>query len=191
MPPGEFGFELARFLPYKLSALSGLTQRLLEVTLARGGVTLAQWRVYVCLITHGPSPLNRIVGFTNLPQSSLSRSIAAMHDRGLVRNARDATDRRLARIEITAKGRRDFAALTAAIEAACADVFRMDPDEEARLIRRIDALIARLSAWRRREAGAMPPAPAAVPRSTRSRAVPVHARASHRPRPDANRGDLR
>jgi DNA-binding MarR family transcriptional regulator len=147
------GFDLSSFLPYRLSTLSGLTQRLLEVTLARGGVTIAQWRVYLCLVTKGPSALNGVVAFTHLPQSSLSRSIAAMHERGLVRNARDATDRRIARIEITPKGRRDFAALTGAIEAACADAFRLSPAEETLLIRRLDELIARLSEWRSREAG--------------------------------------
>ncbi len=151
--PGADAFDLATFLPYRLSALSGLTQRLLEATLARSGVTVAQWRVYLCLLMNGPSHLNGIVAFTHLPQSSLSRSIAAMHDRGLVRNARDATDRRIARIEITAKGRRHLAALTAEIDAACADAFRLSPAEEARLIRRLDVLIERLSAWRERENG--------------------------------------
>lgn len=145
--------DLATFLPYRLSALSGLTQRLLEATLSRSGVTIAQWRVYLCLLTNGPSHLNGIVAFTHLPQSSLSRSIAAMHDRGLVRNARDATDRRIARIEITPKGRRHLAVLTRDIDAACADAFRLSPAEEARLIRRLDVLIARLGAWRDRENG--------------------------------------
>lgn len=147
-------FDLATFLPYRLSALSGLTQRLLEATLTRSGVTIAQWRVYMCLLTHGPSHLNGIVAFTHLPQSSLSRSIAAMHDRGLVRNARNATDRRIARIEITPKGRRHLAALTEKIDAACADAFRLSPAEEVRLIRQLDVLIARLSDWHDRENGA-------------------------------------
>lgn len=150
-------FDLATFLPYRLSALSGLTQRLLEAMLSRSSVTVAQWRVYLCLLTKGPSHLNGIVAFTHLPQSSLSRSIAAMHDRGLVRNARDATDRRIARIEITPKGRRHLAALTRKIEAACADAFRLSPAEEAQLIRRLDVLIARLSAWHDRETGTAPP----------------------------------
>jgi len=35
--------DLATFLPYRLSALSGLTQRLLEATLSRSGVTIAQF----------------------------------------------------------------------------------------------------------------------------------------------------
>ena len=154
-------FDLATFLPHRLSALSTLTQRLLEATLARSEVTIAQWRVYLCLVTKGPSHLNGIVAFTQLPQSSLSRSIAAMHDRGLVRNARVAADRRIARIEITTKGRRHLAALTEAIDAACADAFRLTPAEERRLIRQLDVLIGRLSTWRAREAGA-----AAVGRAT-------------------------
>ena len=177
-PPAAPAFDLATFLPYRLSALSVLTQRLLEATLARSEVTIAQWRVYLCLVTNGPSHLNGIVAFTQLPQSSLSRSIAAMHDRGLVRNQRVASDRRIARIEITSKGRRHLAALTQAIDAACANAFRLTNAEERRLIRQLDVLIGRLSAWRAREAGAaaasseVPQAPVRTPRSL-SAAAPV------------------
>jgi DNA-binding MarR family transcriptional regulator len=177
------GFDLSSFLPYRLSALSALTQRLLEVTLARGGVTIAQWRVFLCLVTKGSCTLNEVVAFTHMPQSSLSRSIAAMHERGLVRNARNPTDRRIARIEITPKGRRAFAVLTESIEAACTDAFRLNPVEEALLIRRLDELIRRLTDWRRREAGVAfaDPSPAEPEaRASRPRRLPVSATAPTR-----------
>jgi DNA-binding MarR family transcriptional regulator len=162
--------DLTTFLPYRLATLSGLTQRLLEAMLSRSGVTIVQWRVYLCLLMNGPSHLNGIIAFTHLPQSSLSRSIAAMHDRGLLRNARDASDRRIARIEITPKGRRHLAVLTREIDAACAAAFQLSPDEETRLIHLLDELIARLGAWRDQENGT-----ALAIRSGRTRRAPTSA----------------
>ncbi|MGE0800360.1 MAG: MarR family winged helix-turn-helix transcriptional regulator [Lautropia sp.] len=138
-------FDLATFLPHKLAALSRLTQGLLAATLGASGMTVAQWRVYLCLSRQGPSHLNGIAAFTFLPQSSLSRSIAQLAERGLVRNARNAADRRIARIELTAAGHRHFERLTVAINEACRAAFQLRPAEEAALLRTIDTLIARLS----------------------------------------------
>lgn len=141
----DLAFELANFLPYKLSALSRLTQKLLASTLSQSGLTVAQWRVYLCLASKGPMHLNGIADFTHLPQSSLSRSIAQMDERGLVRNARDKSDRRISRIELTPEGRRRVAELTAAMDAACQSAFQMNPTEEAGFLKTLDALIGRLS----------------------------------------------
>lgn len=141
-PPG---FELGAFLPHKLSVLSRLTQDLLASTLGQAGMTVAQWRVYLCLLTQGPSHLNGIADFTRLPQSSLSRSIAQMAERGLVRNARNESDRRIARIELTEEGREHLAQLTADIQASCEAVFRMDGAEEARFLKTVDELVDRLN----------------------------------------------
>ena len=141
----DFQFDLAKFLPHKLSVLSRLTQNLLAATLGQSGMTIAQWRVYLCLATLGPSHLNGIADFTRLPQSSLSRSIAQLAERGLVRNARNESDRRIARIELTEEGRRHLAQLTAQIQASCNTVFQMDADEEAAFLHTIDELVTRLS----------------------------------------------
>jgi DNA-binding MarR family transcriptional regulator len=138
-------FDLASFLPHKLSVLSRLTQGLLAAALDKSGLTIAQWRVYLCLARQGPSHLNGIAAFTFLPQSSLSRSIAQMADRGLVRNARKADDRRISRIELTPAGHAYFEQVTGAIDDACKKAFRMEADEEAGFISTIDELIARLS----------------------------------------------
>ncbi len=138
-------FDLDSFLPYRLSVLSRLTQDFLAAALGESGVTIAQWRVFLCLTRVGPSHLNGLAAMTRLPQSSLSRSIAQMAERGLVRNVRNPDDRRVARIEMTAAGRREFARLTRRIDAACQDAFRMNPAEEASFRSMVDALIVRLS----------------------------------------------
>lgn len=146
VPPEGAGldFDLASFLPHKLSLLSRLTQTLLASTLSQSGMTVAQWRVYLCLNTIGPSHLNGISEFTRLPQSSLSRSIAQLAERGLVRNARNEEDRRIARIELTEEGRKHLAELTTQIKASCDTVFQMDTEEEAAFLHTIDELVTRL-----------------------------------------------
>jgi len=149
-------FDLSSFLPHKLSVLSRLTQGLLAAALDKSGMTVAQWRVYLCLARQGPSHLNGIAAFTFLPQSSLSRSIAQMDERGLVRNARNASDRRISRIELTPAGRQFFEKLTGAIDDACHDAFRMQPDEEAGFIKTLDELITRLSSSLSQVPGTVP-----------------------------------
>ncbi|WP_169457924.1 MarR family winged helix-turn-helix transcriptional regulator [Ottowia thiooxydans] len=141
----EHPFDLETFLPYKLSVVSRLTQGLLASALGKSGVTIAQWRVYLCLTKLGPMHLNGIADFTLLPQSSLSRSIAQMDERGLVRNARNENDRRISRVELTPEGRKHFELLTVAMNEACDAVFDMEPSQLAEFVLTIDKLIARLS----------------------------------------------
>jgi DNA-binding MarR family transcriptional regulator len=138
-------FELATFLPHKLSTVSRLTQALLASVLRQSGLTIAQWRVYVCLASKGPMHLNGIADFTQLPQSSLSRSIAQMAERGLVENGRHENDRRISCIELTEMGRREFQRLAVSMDAACAEVFQMSGSEREAFMRTLDQLIARLS----------------------------------------------
>jgi DNA-binding MarR family transcriptional regulator len=143
--PAKGVFDLATFMPYKLSVLSRLTQSLLASELVEAGVTVAQWRVYLCLAKQGPMHLNGIAEFTMLPQSSLSRSVAQMADRGLVRNVRNEDDRRLARIDLTKQGRTRFEQVTVAIQNACEEAFGMDSSEETRFLETVDELITRLA----------------------------------------------
>lgn len=142
---GEVAFDLGTFLPPRLGSLARLTQNLLASVLAESGVSVAQWRVLLCLENRGPSHLNGIAEFTRLPQSSLSRSIAQMAERGLVRNSRNAIDRRIAYIDLTDIGREQHRLLTARMQKVCDEVFSMNPQEEAAFLRTIDHLIDRIS----------------------------------------------
>lgn len=138
-------FSLEEFLPYKLSLVSRLTQELLESTLSRNGVTVAQWRVYLCLATVGPSHLNGIVGFTRLPQSSLSRSIASMSEQGWVRNARNEDDRRISHIELTEFGAEFFSDLTGELDTVCGETLLIPEERRANFFQTLNSLIARLT----------------------------------------------
>jgi DNA-binding MarR family transcriptional regulator len=149
MKPAKDGvaFDLGSFLPPRLGSLARLTQDLLASVLAESGLSVAQWRVFLCLDSRGPSHLNGIAEFTRLPQSSLSRSIAQLAERGLVRNSRNEIDRRIASIELTDLGREHHERLTARMQEVCDAVFLMNPKEEAAFRRTIDQLIERISAY--------------------------------------------
>lgn len=137
--------DLMTFLPHRLAILSRLTQVLLAAALEQCDMTIAQWRVYLCLVQEGPSTLNGISEFTSLPQSSLSRSVAKMAERGLVQNQRDASDRRISKIEITDEGRAQLQKAIRAIKKNWADVFASQPIEEESFLETVNQLIVHLS----------------------------------------------
>lgn len=138
-------FDLSNFLPHRLAILSRLTQVMLASVLGASGLTIAQWRVYLCLVEQGPSTLNSIAEFTQLPQSSLSRSVARMAERNLVRNLRNEDDRRLSHIEITAEGRAQLNQAIRAIEDDWANVFATAPVDEQKFLRTVNKLIDHLA----------------------------------------------
>jgi|GEM_PF-2693793 len=139
-------FDLMNFLPHRLAILSRVTQVMLASVLDASGLTIAQWRVYLCLAQLGPSTLNSIAEFTQLPQSSLSRSVARMAERNLVRNTRNEGDRRLLRIEITDEGRAQLNQAIRAIREDWANVFADAPVDEQKFLKTVNKLIDHLSA---------------------------------------------
>lgn len=138
-------FDLKQFIPARLSALARLSQGLLASALGQCDMTIAHWRVYLCLAKCGPSTLNQIVAFTKLPQSSLSRSIARMSERGMVSNARNEHDRRYALIEITDEGRKQLAEAIRIVTATCDRALALRPDQEESFLSTLNDLIWRLS----------------------------------------------
>lgn len=138
-------FDLMTFLPHRLAILSRLTQVMLATVLDASGLTIAQWRVYLCLVQQGPSTLNSIAEFTQLPQSSLSRSVARMAERNLVHNRRNDDDRRLSSIEITDAGRAQLHQAIASIRAEWVRVFEGAPVAESEFLDTVNKLIGHLS----------------------------------------------
>jgi len=134
-------FDLMTFLPHRLAILSRLTQVMLGSVLDASGLTIAQWRVYLCLVQLGPSTLNRIADFTQLPQSSLSRSVARMAERNLVRNARNEEDRRLLHIEITDEGRAQLNRAIRSIREDWTNVLANAPVDEQKFLKTVNELI--------------------------------------------------
>ncbi|TAJ70298.1 MAG: MarR family transcriptional regulator [Phenylobacterium sp.] len=137
--------DLSTILPYRLAILSRAVQSLLAASLDECGLTVPQWRVFLCLANRGPSTLNDVVEFTKLPQSSLSRTIARMDERGMVRSRRNPEDRRRSEIEITEGGRRQLQAAIEAVNRRCEAALALSPDERVGFQTTVEDLIQRLS----------------------------------------------
>ncbi len=111
--------DLPNFVPYVVSLLMRRLHGVMARALAPLEMNIAEWRVTVCLSRHEKCTLNEVVEFTGLVQSSLSRSIVRMENKGLVRRARHPGDRRFINIRITDRGRRMCRRATTAVQAAC------------------------------------------------------------------------
>jgi DNA-binding MarR family transcriptional regulator len=74
-----------------------------ELGLSRDDVT-----VTICLSITNAVSAQEIVRYTGRPKNSVSRAVANLEQRGFLRRADDASDRRSSRLSLTARGRRLF-----------------------------------------------------------------------------------
>ena len=123
-------YDLENFAPYIVSTLSRLFADLLEKSLKAEGLSLSNWRVLLCLEQYDKRTLNQIVDYTLLPQSTLSRSLARMEERGLITRTRQDVDARTYDIQITEKGRKRIEKTYAAVQEACEKpLLALEPEE--------------------------------------------------------------
>lgn len=80
--------------------------RALNVTALESGLTPTQASVLGIIAIRGPLPVAEVARVERLSPSMTSRTVAALHERGLVKRSLDPSDRRAAVLEITAAGRR-------------------------------------------------------------------------------------
>jgi DNA-binding MarR family transcriptional regulator len=80
--------------------------RRLRPTAAAGSLTTTEVDLLVAIDRHGPLRLSDLAGFAGLNPTMLSRLIPKLEVAGLMRRLVAEGDRRVCRVEITAKGRR-------------------------------------------------------------------------------------
>jgi DNA-binding MarR family transcriptional regulator len=80
--------------------------RRLRPTAAAGTMTTTEVDLLVAIDRHGPLRLSDLAGFAGLNPTMLSRLIPKLEVAGLMRRLVAEGDRRVCRVEITAKGRR-------------------------------------------------------------------------------------
>lgn len=98
-------YDLENFAPYIVSTLSRQFATLLESSLKQKGLSISNWRVLLCLSKYKKRTLNEIVDYTLLPQSTLSRSLNRMEEKGLIKRRKSKGDNRAYDIKITEAGR--------------------------------------------------------------------------------------
>ncbi|MBK0094253.1 MarR family transcriptional regulator [Erwinia sp. S59] len=136
--------DLELFIPYRLSIVSRLAQALLASALESMDLTVPHWRIFICVNQYGTCTLSQIAEFTRLPQSSLSRSISRMNEKGYLIIDRDLNDKRNMKIEMSTEGVRTFEAAIFSVNDRCNSVLQLDDSEEIRLHKTLDYLIKRL-----------------------------------------------
>lgn len=104
--------DLDRFLPYRLSVLAYRVSRALAAQYRdRFGLSIPEWRVLAVLGRDSRLSAVEMAARTRMDKVKVSRAIAALLRKGLVRRQRDPADRRVTRIEATARGREVYGAI--------------------------------------------------------------------------------
>lgn len=126
----EIDIDLGYFVPYLISDLNQHFQRVLTNALEPLGLIVPEWRALITIKRLGACTINEIVNFTELPQSTVSRTITNLHSKGLVQRSWSAEDNRVAEIRLSALGRTQLGkSITAAVEASQAEVDLLALDE--------------------------------------------------------------
>jgi DNA-binding MarR family transcriptional regulator len=99
-----------------------------------GGVTASQLSVLATLDSRGPLPLSELAAAEQVQRPSMTRIVASLEDAGLVMKVASEDDRRMARAELTAEGRRTLDRIRRRRDAWLAErLGRLSPDEAAHL----------------------------------------------------------
>lgn len=99
---------LARFLPYRLSILSNrVSNAIAKAYSARFGLTIPQWRTLAVLGEAKRAPLTatEVTQATEMDKVTVSRAVAGLLERGLVRRSASPDDGRARMLELTREGR--------------------------------------------------------------------------------------
>lgn len=106
-------FDLAHFLPYRLSVLAARVSADFNAVYAeRFDLSVPEWRVLAHLVQGGDVSVREIHVRVNMDKSKVSRAAQQLELRGLVSKAEHARDRRLVSLSLTDAGQ----ALMAEIE---------------------------------------------------------------------------
>lgn len=101
-------------LPYELGILIALARRSLWTAAAheleQNGFSMLVWVLLAHLMRNGSSTQRKIATATGQHPAGVSRMLVELEEQKLVRRGRDVEDRRRAKVELTAAGRRSFEA---------------------------------------------------------------------------------
>lgn len=107
--PEEEPFLLERFLPYELSVTANRVSRLFARRYADAfGLSIPEWRCMAVIGRYTLISATAIAERTAMDKVKVSRAVAALLAKGLIRRSRHPGDRRLALLAFTARGRRIY-----------------------------------------------------------------------------------
>ncbi len=107
------GFRLDTFLPYQLAVLAEMTSEgFAQVYRERFKLTIPEWRV-LATVAEVPRVRAKDVGAArHLPKTAVSRAVASLRRRGLLKVDVNASDKRESFLSLTPRGRALHAEIT-------------------------------------------------------------------------------
>jgi DNA-binding MarR family transcriptional regulator len=141
---------LARFLPYRCNSLA----RKISVSLSRiyaekYGLSIPQWRVLVTLAEYGELQASQVTELTSLDKVQVSRAVAGLSERGLLRRRSSERDSRAALLCLSDTGQTLFHRIEPEVLAwEQALLAPLEPAEQEVLFALIDRLELRLQEMR-------------------------------------------
>ncbi len=135
-------FDLAQFLPYRLSVLATrVSADFAAVYAERFNLSVPEWRVLAHLIQGGDVSVREIHVRVNMDKSKVSRAAQRLELRGLISKAEHPRDKRPVSLSLTDAGQ----ALMAEIEPLALGfeaelLSRLTPSDREALVRAIDVL---------------------------------------------------
>ena len=147
----EAGKELRldAFLPYRLSIASNRVSEAVATTYrALFGLRIPEWRL-IAVLAEGDGLSQQALGrATRMDKVTVSRAAIALADRGLIVRASDASDKRAARLSLSASGRALYDQVAPKALAIEADLFAGFAAEELTAFRdmldRVETAAARV-----------------------------------------------
>ena len=109
-PPAlRFDPQSLAWIGLKLTVLSSRYMGPLNALMEQDqGLSRDDVTVTICLSITNATSAQDIVRYTGRPKNSVSRAVAGLEERGLLRRHADATDRRSSTLSLTARGQRLF-----------------------------------------------------------------------------------
>ncbi|AXS40812.1 MarR family winged helix-turn-helix transcriptional regulator [Breoghania sp. L-A4] len=136
-------FDLAHFLPYRLSVLAArVSADFAAVYARRFDLSVPEWRVLAHLAQGGDVSVREIHARVDMDKSKVSRAAQRLELRGLVSKAAHPRDKRLVSLSLTDAGQAlmaEIAPLALGFEAALLE--KLPPAERAALVHAIDILV--------------------------------------------------
>ncbi len=114
-------FRLESFLPYQFAVLAEVTSAgFAKVYSERFGLTIPEWRVLATVAEVPRVRATEVGAARHLPKTAVSRAVASLKRRGLLKVDVNAADKRESFLSLSPKGRALYAALVPLAQAYAA-----------------------------------------------------------------------
>jgi DNA-binding MarR family transcriptional regulator len=137
-------FALEAFLPYRLSLLSNtISEGIATAYRDVHGLSLTEWRVVAILGRFPDLTATNIMARGAMDKVPVSRAVARLEERGLVRRKADSEDRRRLTLRLTPRGVKLFnAVVPEALAYERQLISALEPQESAQLDTLLEKLLA-------------------------------------------------